>query len=573
MLRRNQMSIISQNEIPLLNLDNRKESVVFIGKESVGKSQLISSLTKKLANASKFQGSTISVEKYETDSFIFIDTPGIIQHHDALTTKLALLELKRNEKIILVISATHIDQDLQDLLPIVKNKTGMIIITQWDRIKADQTTFQKLEMLQQELKIPLIPVNAKNLDSITKKRILDNLGNSATFDKESLEERFGYILEPKKSIFDIFILGQLVALMLLVLPMVIAVNYAIQFSDYFYDYLEYFIDPLLIVVNSLPSPLNYWLGRDYGAIAMFPFLLLYALPTILIFSIVISVYKSSGLIDQISLSLDPIFKHFGLTGRDLVRVIMGFGCNVPAVVNSRACSTCSRKNCVSAISFGSACSYQLPASIAVFIAIGFYELIFVYLLLLGITTLIYIRLIRQKPILKENFDDKKLQESLLNRTFMQYPSIRSIWFNARSDLKQFVFLAFPVFAFICILSGTLQWLGLLEFISLIFSPVMIVFNLPNDSTFALILGSIRKDGIAIALLDTDWNTLRNPEMTRIQVLTIIYLSSVLLPCIVTLFTIIKEMSVKFAAKMVSTQMIAAVLFTVIIAWGGNLIFS
>ncbi len=93
---------------------------------------------------------------------------------------------------------------------------------------------------------------------------------------------------------------------------------------------------------------------------MVPFLFLYALPTILLFSFILSVLKSSGLVDRFTSVLHPWLRPFGLEGRDLVRVIMGFGCNVPAVINSRACSGCTRAACVGAIAFGAACSYQLP---------------------------------------------------------------------------------------------------------------------------------------------------------------------------------------------------------------------
>ena len=52
--------------------------IIVIGKEGVGKSQLISSLTGKYAESSNFKGSTVSKESYNNDKFSFIDTPGIV---------------------------------------------------------------------------------------------------------------------------------------------------------------------------------------------------------------------------------------------------------------------------------------------------------------------------------------------------------------------------------------------------------------------------------------------------------------------------------------------------------------
>ena len=52
--------------------------------------------------------------------------------------------------------------------------------------------------------------------------------------------------------------------------------------------------------------------------------------------------------ERITVALQTLLRPFGLSGRDLLRVIMGFGCNVPAVISTRACSSCSRQACMSA---------------------------------------------------------------------------------------------------------------------------------------------------------------------------------------------------------------------------------
>ncbi|MGB0259136.1 MAG: nucleoside recognition domain-containing protein, partial [Coraliomargarita sp.] len=169
------------------------------------------------------------------------------------------------------------------------------------------------------------------------------------------------------------------SLLLLFGPAWIAVMQANALADRCYDTVGSLLDPLLSWLDTLPAPLVAVLAGDYGVFAMLPFLLLYALPTVLIFTVLIEVYKGTLLIDRLSYGLHPWLQPFGLGGRDLVRVVMGFGCNVPAVVASRSAPSCSRCTCVSAISFGSACSYQLPATLAVFAASGLLWLGSVYL--------------------------------------------------------------------------------------------------------------------------------------------------------------------------------------------------
>ena len=59
----------------------------------------------------------------------------------------------------------------------------------------------------------------------------------------------------------------------------------------------------------------------------------------------------------------------------------------------------------------------------------------------------------------------------------------------------------------------------------------------------------------------------------VQVMTAVYLAGVFLPCLVTVFTIIREISWKFAVKLCARQIVWAAGFGMIIAWGGVLLFN
>jgi Fe2+ transport system protein B len=95
---------------------------------------------------------------------------------------------------------------------------------------------------------------------------------------------------------------------------------------------------------------------------------------------------------------------------------------------------------------------------------------------------------------------------------------------------------------------------------------MAVFRLPAESAIVLLLASIRKDGILLLAEQNSASTL-----TAVQVLTGVYLAGVLLPCLVTVLTIGREQSWNFAAKLVVRQLVAAVIFSVLLAWGGHLL--
>ena len=104
------------------------------------------------------------------------------------------------------------------------------------------------------------------------------------------------------------LLQPLLALLVLFLPAAFAVIFANRFADYLYDSLASILESNLSVINSLPSFPAALFGGNYGLVAMFPFLILYAFPTIIVFSFIIEVYRSSGLIDRISVSLQPLLR-------------------------------------------------------------------------------------------------------------------------------------------------------------------------------------------------------------------------------------------------------------------------
>jgi len=370
------------------------------------------------------------------------------------------------------------------------------------------------------------------------------------------------VIKFKKIVFAPFI-----ACVLLFLPAVAAILCANRFADWISEPVNTFITPLLHSISELPSFLSALLGGDYGLVAMFPFLIIYALPTIIAFSVVLAVYRSTGLIEHISVALHPWLRFFGIGAKALVRVVMGFGCNVPAVVATRSCHQCTRGTCISAISFGAACSYQLPATLAVFAAAGISYMGVIYLILLGISTLIYLRFTTQKVMRQLN-----AQMTLTKAPALSSPSWSAVREELVDNLKQFVMMSVPIFIIICFTAAFFHWIGLLQKFGNLLSPLMALFNLPGDAAMAVVLGSVRKDGIAVGLLNAEGGGMKVAMESPTQVLTAVYLAGVLLPCIVTLFTIVKEMHWKFALRLCARQMAWASGFSILIAWIAPIFF-
>ena len=58
-------------------------------------------------------------------------------------------------------------------------------------------------------------------------------------------------------------------------------------------------------------------------------------PQILLLFLLFSILEDSGYMARVVFILDRIFRRFGLSGRAFIPMIMGFGCSVPAIVNTR----------------------------------------------------------------------------------------------------------------------------------------------------------------------------------------------------------------------------------------------
>jgi Fe2+ transport system protein B len=508
------------------------------------------------------------------ENFVFIDTPGIHRKSDTETTRLAINELDENEFVLLVVQATQIDEDLEEMLPLVYRKRGLVVVSFWDKVQPGEASMEAIERLSRDSGVDFITIDGRKLSSDQIERIYNAIQDPRSFLKEKLTTRAGWRIEPPPGLIEHRVIGPSIALSLLLFPAFATIFGANAFANWLHPIVQGWVDPLIAWGNqSLPAFLRWILTAQqgdfgYGLLNMGPFLLVWALPSVLLFSIILGAYKASGLVERINVSLHPWVKPFGLSGRDVVRVVMGFGCNVPAVISTRACSQCSRSTAISAIAFGAACSYQLPATLAVLSiaasangtsSLGLSMIFLGYLLL---TTLVYLRL-----------TSPRIARTSLNvlmtpqRPFLQWPTFAGLMREASSTIYQFFFRAMPVFVGICVLASLLARLGVLDYLSRTLAPLMSLFNLPSNAALPIVLASIRKDGIFLFAAD---DQLASP-MTSVQVLTGVYLAGVLLPCLVTALTIMRETSWLSGLKMLLRQAAFAVGFTMILAWSGWLI--
>ena len=130
------------------------------------------------------------------------------------------------------------------------------------------------------------------------------------------------------------------------------------------------------------------------------------LPPILVLFLFFSILEDSGYMARIAFILDRMFRKFGLSGRAFLPMIMGFGCSVPAMINTRTLADDKeRAATVRVIPFFS-CGAKLPiltavaGAIVAFFGVGNADLITYGMYLLGIVSAIIAVLFMRNTTLK-----------------------------------------------------------------------------------------------------------------------------------------------------------------------------
>lgn len=90
-----------------------------------------------------------------------------------------------------------------------------------------------------------------------------------------------------------------------------------------------------------------------GAVAGF-------LPLVLVLFLLLSFLEDSGYMARVAFVMDRIFRHFGLSGRSFIPLLMGFGCSVPALMASRTLENEKDRKITMMITPFMSCGAKLP---------------------------------------------------------------------------------------------------------------------------------------------------------------------------------------------------------------------
>ena len=191
---------------------------------------------------------------------------------------------------------------------------------------------------------------------------------------------------------------------------------------------------------------GYWLtGFICDGVLSGLFSILGFLPQILLLFLFFSIMEDTGYMARVAFILDRIFRKFGLSGRAFIPMIMGFGCSVPAMINTRTLADENEKiSTIRVIPFFS-CGAKLPILVAIAGGIsqsfGFQnvDLITYSMYVLGIITAIVAVLVLRNTTLKGD-----AAPFIMELPQYHLPQFKSLMIHLWDKAKHFVKKAFTI---------------------------------------------------------------------------------------------------------------------------------
>jgi ferrous iron transport protein B len=263
------------------------------------------------------------------------------------------------------------------------------------------------------------------------------------------------------------------------------------------------------------------------------------IPYILVFYIMLSVLEDSGYLVRVVSLLDGMMHRLGLHGRAVIPMVVGFGCNVPAILATRAMgSRRERLILATLITIAVPCSAQtaiIVGSVGKFAGPLWSLLIYIILM----ATLVVLGLALHKII---KFEPTGLMVEIPD---MRLPSAKQTAIKTYIRLKEFLTIAFPLLLVGSVILEILLAENILQKLIDPADPVMMaIFGLPGFTIVALIFGLLRKE-MALQMLivlagTSDLAAALDPH----QMFVFALVMAVFMPCLAAFAVMVKEFGMR-----------------------------
>lgn len=169
------------------------------------------------------------------------------------------------------------------------------------------------------------------------------------------------------------------------------------------------------------------------------------LPQILTLFLFFSILEDSGYMARVAFILDRIFRRFGLSGRAFMPMIMGFGCSLPGMINTRTLSDENERTATIRVIPFFSCGAKLPILTAIaggivqYFGVGNADVITYSMYLIGIVTAIVSVIVMRGTTMKG-----EVAPFIMELPSYRMPKFSALMLHLWDKLKHFVKKAFTI---------------------------------------------------------------------------------------------------------------------------------
>ncbi|MFA5313230.1 MAG: ferrous iron transport protein B [Methanomassiliicoccales archaeon] len=269
------------------------------------------------------------------------------------------------------------------------------------------------------------------------------------------------------------------------------------------------------------------------------------IPYILLFYLVLAVLEDTGYLPRVVILLDGVMQKFGLSGRSVIPMIVGTGCNVPAILATRVLGSRRERLILSTvIILAVPCGAQ---TVVILGLVGAYGSIFhvaaIYAILLALIVIsawMMHRLMKFEPI-----------GLMIEVPELSVPRLDNVLIKTYHRVKDFFLIAFPILLVSSIALELLMQYDILDAMVDPFSPLTVgLLGLPAVTIIALIFGVMRKE-MSLQLLVVLFGTADFAlAMTVDQMFVFSLVMATYVPCVSAFSVMFKEFGIKDSSKVI-----------------------
>jgi ferrous iron transport protein B len=283
------------------------------------------------------------------------------------------------------------------------------------------------------------------------------------------------------------------------------------------------------------------------------------LPYLLPFLFGLGVLEDIGYLPRVAFLMDALMHRIGLHGKAVVPFILGYGCNVPAVMSTRTLEEPRDRYLAAALATLVPCAARLAV---VFGLVAFYlgplaafALYLFNLLVIAVTGRILNSLLPE--------DTPGL---ILEMPTYRIPTLKNVTGKAWFRVREFVVEAWPILIVGSAVLAVLNYFNAATAFNWLVRPVTWSLGLPSEVGVPLIFGILRKELSLVMLGQALGSTNFASVLTIPQMVTYATFVMFYLPCLATLSVLRRELGTK-SMLAISALTVVVAQVAAWIAWG------